>query len=96
VFVNQELLPFTDQWAFLSSIQKMTPDEVKGIFIADQDDYEIIGVRAVILDETENEPWKLTPSRKYKEPTINGPLPDQLNLVISNQIYIEKEGLPAP
>ena len=61
-----------------------------------QDEGEITGVRAVVLDETENEPWKLTPSRKYKEPPITGPLPDQLNLVISNQIYIEKEGLPAP
>ena len=25
------------------------------------------------MDETENEPWKLTPSRKYKEPPITGP-----------------------
>ncbi len=61
-----------------------------------QDEGEMTGVRNVILDETENEPWKLTPSRKYREPPINGPLPDQLNLVISNQVYIEKEGLSAP
>ena len=49
-----------------------------------------------LLDETENEPWRLTPSRKYKEPPVPGPLPDQLNLVVSNQIYIEKDELPAP
>ena len=60
-----------------------------------QDESEITGVRAVVLDENENEPWKLTPSRKHKEISITGTLPEQLNLVISNQIYIEKEGLPA-
>ncbi|MDO9264207.1 MAG: DEAD/DEAH box helicase family protein, partial [Desulfosalsimonadaceae bacterium] len=35
-------------------------------------------------------------SRKYKETPINGPLPEFICLVISNQIFIEKEGLPAP
>ncbi len=96
IFVDPDLIPYSDQWAFLSSIQKMTQTELDQIFNNDQDESEITGVRAVILDETENEPWKLTPSRKYKEPAITGPLPDQINLVISNQLYIEKEGLPAP
>ncbi len=96
VFLDSDLNPYPDQWAFLSSIQKMTLQDLECIVKNVQDDNDITGVRAVILDETENEPWKLTPSRKYKEPPITGPLPDQVNLVISNQIYIEKEGLPAP
>jgi superfamily II DNA or RNA helicase len=96
VFLDNHLNPYPDQWAFLSSIQKMAHQDLERIVKNVQDEGEITGVRAVVLDETENEPWKLTPSRKYKEPTISGPLPDQLNLVISNQIYIEKEDLPAP
>lgn len=96
VFLDNHLNPYPDQWAFLSSIQKMAHQDLERIVKNVQDEGEITGVRAVIVDETENEPWKLTPSRKYKEPPITGPLPDQLNLVISNQIYIEKEGLPAP
>jgi superfamily II DNA or RNA helicase len=96
VFLDNDLNPYSDQWAFLSSIQKMAHQDLERIVKNVQDEGEITGVRAVVLDETENEPWKLTPSRKYKEPPITGPLPDQLNLVISNQIYIEKEGLPAP
>ena len=96
VFLDNELNPYSDQWAFMSSIQKMAHQDLERIVKNVQDEGEITGVRAVVLDETENEPWKLTPSRKYKEPPITGPLPDQLNLVISNQIYIEKEGLPAP
>jgi superfamily II DNA or RNA helicase len=96
VFLDNNLNPYPDQWTYLSSIQKMTLQDLEHIVKNVQDEGEITGIRAVISDETENEPWKLTPSRKYKEPQITGPLPDQLNLVISNQIYIEKEGLPAP
>ncbi|MFZ3070017.1 MAG: hypothetical protein WA110_02700 [Anaerolineaceae bacterium] len=96
VFLDNDLNPYPDQWAFLSSIQKMTLQDLERIVKNVQDECEITGVRVVISDETENEPWKLTPSRKYKEPQITGPLPDQPDLVLSNQIYIEKEGLPAP
>jgi superfamily II DNA or RNA helicase len=95
VFVDYELIPYPDQWAFLSSVQKMTQTEFEKLFIIDQDESEITGVRAVIVDETENAPWKLTPSKKYKEPLINGLLPEKLSLFVSNQIFIEKEGLPA-
>ncbi len=96
VFVDHDINPYSDQWAFLSSIQKMAKLELERIFKNIQDESEITGVRAVVLDENENEPWKMTPSRKYVELPITMPLPDQLNLVISNQIYIEKVGLPAP
>jgi len=95
VFVDNELNPYPDQWAFLSSIQKMVLQDLERIVKNVQDEDDITGVRAVILDENENEPWKLTPSRKSIEPLVNGLLPDQLNLVISNQIYVEKSGLPA-
>ncbi|MCJ7696451.1 MAG: hypothetical protein MUO40_13640, partial [Anaerolineaceae bacterium] len=96
VFVDQDLNPYPDQWTFLSSIQKVTQNDMEQIVKNVQDEGEIIGVRAVVFDENENEPWKLTPSRKFHENPIPGPLPDHLNLVISNQIYIEKGGLPAP
>ena len=96
IFMDRDLNPFPDQWTFLSSIHKMTQQELERIVKNAQDEGDITGVRAVVLDENENEPWKLTPSRKNKEIAIPGPLPNHLDLVISNQIYIEKEGLPAP
>jgi superfamily II DNA or RNA helicase len=96
VFVDQNLISYPDQWIFLSSIEKMKLQDLEQIFSNIQDESEITGVRAVILDESENEPWKLTPSRRHKENPITSPMPDHFNLVISNQIYIEKEALPAP
>lgn len=96
IFVDSDHIPYPDQWSFLSSVQKMTQPELDRLSKTFQDESEITGVRSVVTDETENEPWRLTPSRKYKEPPVPGPLPDQLNLVVSNQIYIEKDELPAP
>ena len=96
VFVDQDLIPYPDQWYFLSSVQKMTQTEVERILGSHPDESEITGVRSVVLDETENEPWKLSPSRKPKEPMITGPLPDRISIVIGNQIFLDKENLPAP
>ncbi|HCS40155.1 MAG TPA: restriction endonuclease subunit R [Anaerolineaceae bacterium] len=96
VFVDQDLNPYLDQWTFLSSIQKMNQQDLEQIIKNVKDEQDITGVRSVFIDENENEPWKIAPSRKYKETPINGPLPEFICLVISNQIFIEKEGLPAP
>ena len=38
-------------------------------------------------------PWTAPPSRRRKEPPIAGPLPESLELVLGNQIYIAKEAL---
>jgi len=94
VFIDQNLIAYPDQWAFLSSIQKMTQTEVERIFNNDLNEGEITGVRSVVLDETENEPWKLSPSRVQKEPVITELVPNCITLVISNQIFIEKGILP--
>lgn len=96
VFVDQDMNPYSDQWVFLSSIQKMNLLDLEQIIKNVQDEREITGVRSVFIDENENEPWRLTPSRNYTETPLKGPLPEIINLVISNQIFIEKEGLPAP
>lgn len=96
VFVDQDINPYSDQWAFLSAIQKMNQQELEQILRNVQDGQDITGVRSVFLDENENEPWKLTPSRKFIETPIKGPVPKSIDLVLSNQVFIEKEGLPAP
>ena len=67
IFVDQDFSPYPDQWAFLSSVLRVTQQESEQISKNIQDESEITGVRAVVLDENENEPWKLTPSRNYEK-----------------------------
>jgi superfamily II DNA or RNA helicase len=95
LFLDEDCIPYADQWAFLSSIRRMSLNEVGAIVDEAERRGRVVGVRMVITDEVDDEPWTAPPSRRRKEPSITEPLPEDITLVISNQIYIEKEGLPA-
>jgi len=51
-------------------------------------------VRLTLTDDDDDVPWAAPPSRRRKEPPITGPLPEHLELVLGNQIYIAKDILP--
>ena len=55
---------------------------------------KVLGVKLPIQEE-DSEPWKLSPSHKLKEISINKILPKQVTLVLGNQIFIDKSDLPA-
>jgi superfamily II DNA or RNA helicase len=90
VFLDGSLMPYQDQWAFLSTIKRMSLSEVEKIINQAENRGGILGVRIAATDEDNIEPWLEPPSRK-KEVPVTGPLPDQIKLVLGNQIYIEKE-----
>lgn len=52
-----------------------------------------MGVRIPVTDENDAEPWAMPPSKRRKQPPIIGPLPEQINLVYGNQIYVPKVDL---
>ena len=91
VFVDANLNPYPDQWSFLSSIEKMPQSSLEEILKRFDDENEIMGVRPVEINE--NEPWELMPSRNPVEEALYTPLPPHMDLVLSDQIYIEKENL---
>jgi len=94
VFIDDEFLPYPDQWAFLSSLGRMTRDEIEGI-IENADITEgVLGVRAVITDIDSDKPWFDPPSGVRRQPDITGDLPDEIEIVLGNQIYIPKDKLP--
>lgn len=90
LFLDDSLIPYQDQWAFLSTIKRMSLSEVEKIIDRAENRGGILGVKIVATDEDDIEPWLAPPSRKKEVPVI-GPLPDQIKLVLGNQIYIEKE-----
>ncbi len=94
VFLDEHFVPYPDQWAFLSSIERMTRSQVEAVVNQASTRGGILGVRMVATDEDNSEPWLDPPSRYRKELPISGPLPRQVELVLGNQVYIEKETLP--
>jgi len=93
VFMNEQFDPYPDQWAFLASLHRMSRSEVDTIVRrADKQD-ELLGIRLPVIDEEDDRPWAMPPSRKRAEQPVVGPLPEQLDLVLGNQIYIPKADL---
>ena len=95
LFLNKDFIPYRDQWAYLSALEMMKRSEVESLVYSAECRGRVVGVRRVPIDEPDDEPWNAPPSRRRKEPPITEPLPKKIDLVLGNQIYIEKEGLPA-
>ncbi|MEP6916466.1 MAG: DEAD/DEAH box helicase family protein [Acidobacteriota bacterium] len=93
VFLDDSLMPCADQWAFLSRVKKISRAQVDAIVQEGARRGRILGVRLPPRDDEEDEPWTASPSRHRKEPAIVGKLPQSLELVLGNQIYVAKEGL---
>jgi superfamily II DNA or RNA helicase/very-short-patch-repair endonuclease len=97
VFVDEHWLPFPDQWAFLSVLGKIARSDAEGIASAAEHHGRVIAVRHPALAEDDgdyNEPWNVPPSRERREPPLSGPLPERVQLVLGNEIYIAREGMP--
>ncbi|OGV46889.1 MAG: restriction endonuclease subunit R [Lentisphaerae bacterium GWF2_57_35] len=94
VFLDEQLRPHEDQWAFLSTIKKIEQSEIEGLVRAAETRNRVVGVRFVLSNEDDDTPWTAPPSRNVKGPPIAGPLPRSLDLVLGNQIYIAKDPLP--
>ncbi|WP_057457312.1 TOTE conflict system archaeo-eukaryotic primase domain-containing protein [Pseudomonas syringae] len=92
VFVDDSLEPHPDQWAFLASIQRMSPEDIQPVIIQAMGNQDPLGV-AYVDDEGDAEPWKDRESRSRK---LTCPLPDALKITLANLIYFEKSELPQP
>ena len=94
VFVDPQLRPYDDQWAFLASVKRLPPSDVGARVREAEGRGRIVGVRTVAAEDEDSVPWQNPPSRRIHESAIDGPLPDTLTLVLSDQIYVPKEALP--
>ena len=94
VFLDDDGMPHDDQWAFLSSVKRMTRSKVESIVHDAGQRGRIVNVRIAVSDDDDAEPWLAAPSRRTREPAISGPLPKQVTLTLADQIYIARETLP--
>ncbi len=93
VFLDENLVPHADQWAFLAGVHKISRREAESIVRDAEGRGRVIGVRMAVADDEDTAPWTLPPSRHRPDPPLAGPLPESLELVLGNQIYIDKEAL---
>ncbi len=93
VFVDDNFAAYSDQWAYLSTIKRITPIELNQLIAKAEQQNRILGVKLPI-DEVDAEPWKIAPSRKIKEISFNESLPKSVTIVLGNQLFIDNRDLP--
>jgi hypothetical protein len=94
VFVDDNLVPHEEQLAFLQALEPMPRRAIEAIVEEAQRRGQVIGVRMVVTDEDDDRPWTAPPSRRRDPRPIQGKAPESVTLVLGNQLYLPKEGLP--
>ena len=94
VFLDEQFNPHPDQWAFLSSIQRISRARVEALAREAETKGRVVGVRMALTDDDDDSPWTAPPSRRRREPPIAGPLPETIEMVLADQLYVAKENLP--
>jgi superfamily II DNA or RNA helicase len=95
VFVDRNLHTYKDQWAFLASVVRLTPEEVYIRIEAAEARDRVLAVRMPVADEDGDEPWNQPPSQRPPIRPVTEPLPDRVKIVLSDDIYIDRSALPA-
>lgn len=86
VFVNDDFIPFTDQWAYLQGMKKMTVSEVE--MLVSRYDRESLGE---LSKSSESAPWE----RPLPKPMNKADFPNRITIVRSSGIYIPITNLSA-
>lgn len=89
VFVDADLQPYPDQWAFLASIARMSAHDIEPTILRATGGGHPLDV-TFIDEEDLATPWK----RASKPAKLVGLMPKSLAVILANQIYFEKAQLP--
>ena len=92
VFVDDAFMPFEDQWAYLAGIGRIGTKRLETLVADAEGRGRIVGVKLASTDEDDPEPWTVRPSRR-RDTLPTGELPEHLELVLGDQIYIGKKFL---
>ena len=93
VFLDDEFQPHADQWRCLSSIRRMTPVEVGDLTEEAGRRGRVLGVRLPVVEDEDEAPWLAPPSRRKPDASITGPLPETVEVVLGDQVYVDRTGL---
>ena len=95
IFIDDQLRPHNDQWAFLSSIKRLTADDTQALLRKVYPSGDVINIKRSASDYDEaTEPWILPPSGRPAVAVITEPLPPNISIKLGNLIYVEKKDLP--
>lgn len=87
VFVNESFCPYDDQWAYLSTVKRLSADTVEALVMSFGRDGEL----GKLVSESDSKPWET----KKKIKITHSDFPMVLNVVRANMLYIPTTELSA-
>jgi superfamily II DNA or RNA helicase len=96
VFVDEQLVPHPDQWAFLAAVPHIDPGTVERLARDATRAGQVLGIRWTDDADDEATPWSRSPSRQRSPARLPGPLPRPVRSVLSQRLFVEKAGLVSP
>ena len=98
VFVDASFSPFPDQWAYLARLVRIPASTVGRIASEALRLGQVLGVRSSGADDEEQAaPWRILPSRRARpKARIEESLPKRVDATLAQQLFVRKQGLPAP
>ncbi len=89
VFVDARLEPYADQWAFLSSVERIAGERVQELAAELCDGPEL----GVLKEDEEEEPKPWEASKPAKVRLKKSDFPERIEIVKSNMLFVPKEGV---
>ena len=92
IFLDKNMSPYPDQWAYLASVKRIDENDIDILIQNATKQNEILPV-TYNLEETEDEtkPWE---RKSAILPVINEPLPQKIEIILADQLYVNHTGLP--
>ncbi len=90
VFVDGRFEPYADQWAFLSSVERISREKVQEIAVELCDGPEL-GVLKADEEEENPKPWEACKPARVR--LNKSDFPERIEIVKSNMLFIPKEGI---
>lgn len=92
VFINEDGVPYEDQWAFFASLEKLSLNQIESIVRQAEAKERIVGTHLKCIVEDDLTPWN-RPTHSKPTPLI-ADLPVNIEIILGNEIYIPKKDIP--
>lgn len=92
IFVDEQFVPYADQWGYLASIRPISREDMESAILLATGNAHPLDV-AFITEEDQKTPWK---QRTLISKKLPGKMPKSLKVTLANMVYFEKAKLPQP
>ena len=90
IFVDEQFVPYADQWGYLASIRPISREDMESAILLATGNAHPLDV-AFITEEDQKTPWK---QRTLISKKLSGKMPKSLKVTLANMVYFEKAKLP--